>query len=136
MEVEDVHLADDSEEQTVELEHAADVAKEAFTTYMGARRRMQEHVDDGVFYPIVAIGPGFDDDGEGRGKGGFQTTGTGPRHLGKGRGKDRDTDRGKRSGKGPARPRGPALHPDGSPKTTSSGSTQQHRPRFTRRRGG
>lgn len=55
----------------------ADAAEEAFGTYLETRRHMRELANARGIYPIVAIGPTFDEDGKGRGKGGSQTSGQG-----------------------------------------------------------
>jgi len=125
----------EEDEVPEDLERAADECEEALTSYHEARKKMRELATARGFYPVVALAAEADlpparaqraqPAGKGRGKGKCKASGADPgRAKGKGKGKG--------TGRQPYRPR--PTHPDGSPKTTSSGSTQQHGPRFKRRK--
>ena len=123
---------DGGEEIPDELEQMADQTDELLVTWLESRKKMAEYAKSHGFYPVVAIPPEVSS----------SFSGGGGKSAGKGKGKGK---RGKSSGK-----KGKANRPfpKGSfgsgkrkqspfpPKSTTSGSTQQHGPRFKRMRDG
>ena len=129
-----------------ELEKAADKCEEALAAYRESRQKTRELANARGFYPVAALAggrglpaaappasspaPRGSSKGESRGRGssaaarGFAARGSSGA-KGKGKGKSA-------AGRQPLRSK--PTHTDGSPKTSSSGSTQQHGPRFKRRR--
>ena len=125
---------DGGEEIPDELEQMADQTDELLVTWLESRKKMAEYAKSRGFYPVVAIPPEVSSSFSG---GGGKSAGKG---KGKGKGK-----RGKSSGKkGKANrpfPKGSFGSGKGKqspfpPKSTTSGSTQQHGPRFKRMRDG
>ena len=134
-----------------ELESAADAVDEAFMNYSESRRRMRDIALSRGFFPVVAMPPtewsggGFGHRSGGGGKG---------KSKGKGRAKGKGKGRGKSNGKGGDRSgfrkfafsRRPTsgIRRDGamnhgnpssdSARSTSSGATSSHGPRFKRYR--
>ena len=140
----EVFYEDDEVEESFEaeipedLEGATDAMDEAFVSYGDSRRRMRELALARRFYPVMAIGPEFGRGGRGKGDG---------RPKGKGKGKPK--------GKGPSsstpmrrtpfnrrimsalrRPTnaGGGSQSSNETKSTLSGSTSSHGPRFKRYR--
>ena len=121
---------DGGEEIPDELEQMADQTDELLVTWLESRKKMAEYAKSRGFYPVVAIPPEVSS----------SFSGGGGKSAGKGKGK-----RGKSSGKkGKANrpfPKGSFGSGKGKqspfpPKSTTSGSTQQHGPRFKRMRDG
>eukprot|EP00435_Cladocopium_sp_Y103_P053716 s692_g17.t1 len=126
-----------------EVENAADQVEDAYVNYVESRRRMRDIALSRGFYPVVALGPEFQNDkgksgpqGKGKGKG------KGPKGKGKGKGGGlRRTPWNRRPMSGLRRPGGGNSN-GGSQSTASgndfkstlSGSTSQHGPRFKRYR--
>ena len=105
---------------------------EAYLSFVDAKKRANEIAKSRGFYPIVALAPENNYQRESK-------PARGPRR-GKGRGKEKSKGKG-RSGSPPARflrpgVFGPRAAPPPSAGSTSSGSAQQHGPRFKRFRGG
>ena len=141
----EAYYEDELEEDTVpsDLENAADQTKEAFVNYMEPRRRMKELALSRGFYPIVALAP------EAMGSRG---KGDGRKGTGKGKGKSGGKSKGK--GKSYAMRRTPttrrpmsglrrssttsgsssAVSGSNEMRSTLSGSTAAHGPRFKRYR--
>ncbi|CAL1128360.1 unnamed protein product [Cladocopium goreaui] len=127
-----------------ELDEASLAVEDAFINYLDSRKKMRELALSRGFYPVVAIG--MDDNGgafKGRGK----ASGGKGKSKGKGRGKS-SGGKGKSAGKGHPLP-GARRYVFGrrrageststasttaSAKSTTSGSTSQHGPRFKRYR--
>ena len=123
-----------------ELEEAADKCEEALAAYHESRQKMRELANARGFYPVVALASGHSlptaapppsqaaPRAAGKGKGSTAAArGSAARGPPKGKGKGKSG-----AGRQPMRPK--PAHADGSSKTSSSGSTQQHGPRFKRRR--
>ena len=134
---------EDEEPIPEELEEAMELTDEAYVSYIESRKRMKELALSRGFYPVVALGPDYDRAGgrppKGEGKGG------------KGKGKSGGKGKSKGKGKGGGfmrrtpfhrRPMSGLRRPPSSPSTTTSigdkstltGSTSQHGPRFKRYR--
>ena len=134
---------DEDEEIPEELEEAMEMTDEAYVSYVESRKRMKELALSRGFYPVVALGPEVEKGGhrgfKGDGGKGF-----------KGKGKSNSKGKGKGKGKAPfrrapfvRRPMSGLRKPYAtsststtatSEKSTLSGSTQQHGPRFKRYR--
>ena len=130
-----------------ELDEASLAVEDAFINYLDSRKKMRELALSRGFYPVVAIG--LDDHGHGgSSKGRGKSSGGKGKSKGKGRGKS-SGGKGKSSGKG-GHPlpgarrfvfgRRRAADTTSTPsttataKSTTSGSTAQHGPRFKRYR--
>ena len=125
-----------------DLENAADLTEEAYVNYMESRRRMKEIALNRGFYPIVALGPEAMH-GKGRGEGrGQKGRGKGKTSKGKGKGKSypmRRSPTTRRPMSGLRRQGGGASSTSSSTastefRSTLSGSTASHGPRFKRYR--
>ena len=129
-----------------ELEEAMDQADEAFVSYVESRKRMKELALSRGFYPVVALGPEVEKNTtyrspKGEGKGG---KGKGKFGGGKGKGKSkgkggnsfmRRTPFNRRPMSGLRKtPFSPSSTGSTTDKSTLSGSTAQHGPRFKRYR--
>ena len=135
---------EDEDDVPEELEDAMDQADEAYVSYIESRKRMKELALSRGFYPIVALGPEAEkgafrnSKGEGKSKGKGKSS---PYNKGKGKGKSKGGgfmrrtpfNRRPMSGlrKGPV---SSASTTASSEKSTFSGSTAQHGPRFKRYR--
>lgn len=125
-----------------DLETAADQTEDAYVNYMESRRRMKEIALNRGFYPIVALGPEALG-GKGRGEGrGHKGRGKGKSTKGKGKGKSfpmRRTPATRRPMSGLRRPSASTTSTASSStgsemRSTLSGSTASHGPRFKRYR--
>ena len=129
----------DEEEWTEDLEEAADATEEAYISYLDSRRRMRELALSRGFYPVVAIGPEADgrsqSKGKGNGKGSSKGKGKGKSFKGKGKGKGggfRRTFDNRRPMSGLRRPTSSTNANSSDVKSTLTGSTSSHGPRFKR----
>ena len=129
-----------------ELDEAYDQCDEAYISYLESRRRMRELALSRGFYPVVAIPP--DDNGGGR----QSWKGGGGKSKGKGKGKSKGKSKGKGKGansgfrrtfdnrrpmsglRGPTTTLSSSTGSTESPKSTLTGSTSSHGPRFKRYR--
>ena len=133
----EIHYEED-EEWPEEMDEAADAVDEAFISYLDSRRRMRELALSRGFFPVVALGPDVEGKGGGKGKG---------KSSSKGKGKGKSSMKGKGKGKSGfrrtfdnRRPMSGLRRPTSSSnssnindiKSTLSGSTGQHGPRFKR----
>ena len=141
-EEEDAYYEEDEDDVVPsDLELAADQTEEAYISYVESRRRMKELALNRGFYPIVALGP---DVIGGRGKGDGRSSkgkGKGKGFKGKGKSKGpplRRTPMNRRPMSGLRRPTSAASSSSGASapdiKSTLSGSTASHGPRFKRYR--
>ena len=140
---EEIYYDEDAEDDQIpsDLENAADQAEEAFINYVESRRRMKELALSRGFYPVVALGP---ESFGGRGKGeGRASKGKGKgKHGGKGKGKSkgfamRRTPTTRRPMSGLRRsppPSSMASSASSDIKSTLTGSTASHGPRYKRYR--
>jgi hypothetical protein len=149
----------DEEDCPEELKEANEIVEESYLSYLDARRKMREIATSRGFYPIFAIADtrGMGDregrpKGKGKGKGKGKrprssTPGAKGRRKGKGKGKGKSPGRRlPSSGSSSSAPLRRRFQPKGKGKSssssssgpsapagsTSSGSTQQHGPRFKR----
>ena len=144
----EVFYEDDEAEKSFEaeipedLEEGTDAMDEAFVSYVDSRRRMRELALARGFYPVMAIGPEFDRGGRGKGDGRPKGKGKG-KSKGKGKGKGpssstpmRTTPFNRRPMSGLRRPTnaGGGSQSSNETKSTLSGSTSSHGPRFKRYR--
>ena len=128
----------DDEDVAVEMDEAAVAVEDAYINYLDSRKKMRELALARGFYPVVALdmGGGQGDSGKGRSKGSTKTGGKGKGKKGKGHGKGfqppgaRRYVYGRKRGKGDSSGQAGA----GGGKSTASGSTAQHGPRFKRYR--
>ena len=114
---------EEDEEWPAEMDEAADAVDEAFISYLDSRRRMRELALSRGFFPVVALGPEV----EGKGKG--------KSSKGKSKGKSgfRRTFDNRRPMSGLRRPTSLSTSSNiNDIKSTLSGSTRNHRPRFKR----
>ena len=142
---EEAYEADEYEEEDPEIDEAVDQVDEAYINYLESRRRMRELALSRGFFPVVALPP---EDGKAWSKGGSGGGGKG-KSKGKSKGKGgKSKGKGKGSGGGfrrsfdNRRPMSGLRRPtsststniNDSPKSTLSGSTAAHGPRFKRYR--
>ena len=135
---------DDDEPVPTELEEAMEVADEAYVNYIESRKRMKELALSRAFYPVVALGPDFER-GSGRPSKGDGKGSKGKGKSGGGKGKSKGKGKGSFMRRSPfnRRPMSGLRRPPfsfstssttASDKSTLSGSTAQHGPRFKRYR--
>ena len=135
----------EEDEDTIpeELEEAMDQADEAYVSYVESRKRMKELALSRGFYPVVALGPDFERSGsrfpkgDGKGNKGKGKSGGGKgksKGKGKGGGFMRRTPFNRRPMSGLRRPPSTTTSSSNGEKSTLSGSTAQHGPRFKRYR--
>eukprot|EP00913_Durusdinium_trenchii_P014194 g13320.t2 len=135
----------DEEDEPIpdELEEAMDQADEAYVSYVESRKRMKELALSRGFYPVVALGPDFERSGsrfpKGEGKGGKDKGKSGGgKGKSKGKGKSggfmRRTPFNRRPMSGLRRPPNTSSNTSNAEKSTLTGSTAQHGPRFKRYR--
>ena len=136
----------DDEEVVAEIDEASVAVEDAYINYLDSRKKMRELALARGFYPVVALdmGGGYNNGGGSKGghKGSSKTgggKGKGKKSGSKGHGKGfqppgtRRYVYGARRGKG--EPAGGSNYNDRTaPKSTTSGSTAQHGPRFKRYR--
>ena len=133
-----------------ELDEAFEACEEAMATWQEARSKMNELARARGFYPVVALTPHGHvpvgarvSSSKGKGKKGGGKNGKGKKGGGKSSGKRGTYGRGG-GGKGASPPSSSAPAASATappstpmfPKSTTSGSTQQHGPRFKRMRNG
>ena len=128
----------DDEEVALEIDEAAVAVEDAYINYLDSRKKMRELALARGFYPVVALdmGGGQGDSGKGRSKGSTKTGGKGKGKKGKGHGKGFQPPGARRYVYGGKRGKGDSSGQAGSGggKSTASGSTAQHGPRFKRYR--
>ena len=134
----------DDEPWPEELDEAVDATEEAYISYLDSRRRMRELALSRGFYPVVAIGPETDgrgqgSKGKGSSKGQSKGKGKGKSAKGKGKGKSsgfRRTFDNRRPMSGLRRPTTSSSSNSSTNtndlRSTLSGSTGSHGPRFKR----
>ena len=145
---EECYYEDSEEPLPSDVESAVDQTEEAYVNYLESRRRMRDLALSRGFYPIVALGPevgqqgyGRKGDGKGKGKGKHK----GGKSKGKGKGKSYTRSfQNRRPMSGLRRSGGSTNSTTGSSpsnsssggdlRSTLSGSTAQHGPRFKRYR--
>ena len=131
---------EEEEEIPEELESCADQVEETFVNYLDSRKRMKELALARGFYPVMAIQPEFTENSNGgksdserkRGKG------KGKQNKGKGKGKSSGFRRipfNRRPNSGLRKPFNASASTNATDiKSTLSGSTSSHGPRFKRYR--
>ncbi|CAK0792453.1 unnamed protein product [Prorocentrum cordatum] len=133
---EDDEWYEEDEEVPEDLENAYEATEEAYAAYAEARAKMNELAKSRGFYPVVAL----IDEKRGlpppRAGNARPPKGRGRSSSGKARGAQKGKQKGRYGGRAPFGGGKGGKHFDGSPKTTQTGSTQQHGPRFKRRRDG
>ena len=145
---EECYYEDAEEPLPSDVESAVDQTEEAYVNYLESRRRMRDLALSRGFYPIVALGPevgqqGYGRKGDGKGKGKGKSKGG----KSKGKGKPKSYTRSfqnrrpmsglRRSGGAhqPSTPSSASTTSSGAElRSTLSGSTAQHGPRFKRYR--
>eukprot|EP00913_Durusdinium_trenchii_P017657 g16596.t1 len=133
---------DNDDDIPEELEEAMDHADEAYVSYVESRKRMKELALARGFYPVVALGPeaekgayrSFKGDGKGKGKGKNGNSKGKSKGKGKGGGFLRRAPFNRRPMSGLRKGPMTSTTTASSEKSTFSGSTQQHGPRFKRYR--
>lgn len=135
---------DDEDDVPEELEEAMDQADEAYVSYVESRKRMKELALSRGFYPVVALSPDFERNSfkGSKGEGGSKGSGKGKGKSGKGKGKSKGKGSGgfmrrpfnRRPMSGLRKPSASAITNNINDKSTLSGSTAQHGPRFKRYR--
>ena len=142
---EECYYEDAEEPLPSDVESAVDQTEEAYVNYLESRRRMRDLALSRGFYPIVALGPevgqqGYGRKGDGKGKGKGKSKGG----KSKGKGKSKSYTRsfqnrrpmsGLRRTGGASTTASTSSTSSGSEiRSTLSGSTAQHGPRFKRYR--
>ena len=123
---------DGGEDVPQELEQMADQTDELLVTWLESRKKMAEYAKSRGFYPVMAIPP----------EATSSFSGGGGKSYGKGKGKGkRGKSKGKKGKVNRPFPKGSFGAGKGKqspfpPRSTTSGSTQQHGPRFKRMRDG
>ena len=134
---------EEDEEIPEELEEAMELTDEAYVSYVESRKRMKELALSRGFYPVVALGPDFEKSNYKGGKGDSGKGGKGKGKNGGGKGKGKSKGKGggffrktpfnRRPMSGLRKPFSSTSTSTGE-KSTLSGSTSQHGPRFKRYR--
>ena len=128
-----------------ELEEAMELTDEAYVSYIESRKRMKELALSRGFYPVVALGPDFEKGSQRSPKGeGKSGKGKGKSGFGKGKGKGKSKGGGNFMRRTPFNrrpmsglrksPMSSTSTTGGSERSTLTGSTAQHGPRFKRYR--
>eukprot|EP00434_Breviolum_minutum_P011884 symbB.v1.2.010485.t1/scaffold674.1/size176181/2 len=131
----------DDEEISAEIDEASIAVEDAYINYLDSRKKMRELALARGFYPVVALDMGGSAGSGGKGgQKGSSKSGGGKgkgKKSGKGHGKSFQPPRryvyGARRGKG-GQAGTPSHNDQTAPKSTASGSTGQHGPRFKRYR--
>ena len=133
----------DDEEISAEIDEASIAVEDAYINYLDSRKKMRELALARGFYPVVALDMGGSAGSGGKGgQKGSSKSGGGKgkgKKSGKGHGKSFQPPGARRYVYGARRGKGgqagtPSYNDQTAPKSTASGSTGQHGPRFKRYR--
>ena len=133
-ELDEIDYQEEEEEYPPELDEAAIATEEAYISYLDSRKKMRELALARGFYPVVALDMGNEKGGGKSNKGGGKSKGKGGGNGKGGKGKGKFNPMAKKFAFGK---RGQGKGSDGgsfSGKSTTSGSTAAHGPRFKRYR--